>query len=154
MIYVNPLNDLLATTPTTTSTGTNQINYANKYILTNNLAQTTPSQVRSSSTSSSISSVSSTSTSPQTSNSQINTKTPDLINNQIIAKNLPLQTSLYPTYTTTGYTYLNPNYIYSQPNTRLLTNTANLTNGLTSFNEKCNFSTIKVLKIQSNRYNI
>lgn len=136
MIYVNPLNDLLTTT-TSNTTGTNQlnqsINYANKYILTNALSQATqPTQVRSSSTSSSLSSVSSTSTSPQMSNSQI--KTSDL--NQIYNKNLPLQTSLYPTYTTTGYTYLNPNYIYSQPNTRLLTNTANISNGLTSFNEK------------------
>lgn len=145
MIYVNPFNDLLTST---TTTGTNQINYANKYILTNSLAQSTPTQVRSSSTSSSLSSVSSTSTSPQMSNSQINTKAPEINSNQIYAKNLPLQTSLYPTYATTGYTYLNTNYIYSQPNTRLLTNTANITNGLSSFNEKCNFNFSKVQKIQ------
>ncbi|CAF0984317.1 unnamed protein product [Brachionus calyciflorus] len=146
MIYVNPLNDLLTTTSTTTQTGSNhQINYANKYLMTNGLTNQAPGQlaspqVRSSSTSSSISTISSNSTSPQAPNSQIKTKQPNHITNQIFTKNLPLQASLYPTYTTTGFTYLNPNYLYPQANnTRLLSNTANITNVTNNVNLDSNY---------------
>lgn len=119
--------------------GSNQT--ANKFILANCLNQT-PSQVRSASASSSLSSISSSSTSPQMTTSQISNKSSELINSQYLAKNLPIQTSLYPTYTTSAYTYLNSNYLYAQPN-RLIQNSANFASQLTNLNEKSTFFFLK-----------
>lgn len=124
MIFVNTINDLM------TSNGSNQS--ASKYVLASCLSQSNqaPAQVRSASASSSISS---TSTSPQMTSSQINTKAKDL--SQLMAKNLPIQTSLYPTYPTSAYTYLNSNFLYTQPN-RLVQNSANYGPTFTSLSEK------------------
>lgn len=124
MIYVNPFNDLMA------SNGSNQS--ASKFVLANCLSQSSqaPAQVRSASTSSSISSAS---TSPQMTPSQINTKSKDL--SQLMAKNLSIQTSLFSTYPTSAYTYLNSNFLYAQPN-RLVQNSANFGPTFSSLSEK------------------